>query len=266
MTHGVQFRHERSFALQHPGAPSLIGATQDGQVLVEEIYGDEGWLAQGHYDRDGTLLRSVDEDHGRCHLIEQLPLPADLTPPARGWHTMRLNFAGPRHRGNRELERVDSMVQPLSIAEKIAIGQYISGSLTPMKLIGLAESYVLAECQIVPPSLFVVCRRLRYAYAIDPQSVTDGEATIDYDTRIVHIMQLIDLKDDAEGPISDHLGQFAGVDLKRPMDCLLVGNRLFVADGGDPALGRLAHIHIWRVDGIPPTRDATERIHKRLYE
>lgn len=265
MPHTLHFQHTRTFALQHPSDPGLIGATPDGHVFVEEIYGRDGWLAQGRYDPVGARVDSIDEDQGRQPDVKPLPLPDDLIRPARVWHTMRLNFAGPRHQGNRELERVDAVVQPLSIGEKIAVAQHLGLAVPPL-LIGLAESYVLAETQIVPPGQFVVCRRLRYAYALDPAQVDASGIPIDYDSGVVYVVQSIDLDDDAEQPISDSLGHFGGVDLHRPMDCLLVGDRLYVADGGDPAADRLAQIHVWQVQGIPAALDDVERINKRLYE
>lgn len=266
MPHTLHFQHLRTFALQHPSDPGLIGATPDGQVFVEEIYGEDGWLAQGHYDPNGARIASIDEDHGRQPDVKPLPLPDDLIRPARVWHTMRLNFAGPRHQGNRELERVDTVVQPLSIGEKIAVAGHLGLAVPPPLLIGLAESYVLAETQIVPPGQFVVCRRLRYAYALDSAQMDASGTPIDYDSHVMYVVQSLDLDDDAEQPISNYLGHFAGVELHRPMDCLLVGDRLYVADGGDRAAGRLAHIHVWQVQGIPPALDDVERINKRLYE
>lgn len=265
MLHRINYRHECTFPLQHASSPGLLGVTQDGHIYVEEIYGEEGWLAQGQYDLEGKLLASVDEADGRCPNIQPLALPDDLIRPARVWHTMRLNFAGPRHRGNRLLERIDELVQPLSIGEKLAISQHLKLPVPPPMLLGLAESYVLAETQIVPPTLFMICRRLRFAYALEP-STADQNREIDYDTVVTYIIQEIDLSDDADKPLSSYLGHFAGVRLNQPMDCMLFETRLFVADGGDPGTGRPAHIHIWQVEGIPPTLNALDRINKRLYD
>ncbi|MCS7069999.1 MAG: hypothetical protein NZM00_00720, partial [Anaerolinea sp.] len=261
----LEYLHERTFPLQHPSAPSLLGVTDCGDIYIEEIYGEEGWLAQGQYSPDGTLLAGVDEDAGRRLDIQPLPLPDNLIRPARVWHTMRLNFAGPRYRGSRLLERIDELVQPLSAAEKIAISQHLKLPVPPPMLLGLAESYVLAEAQIVPPTHFIVCRRLRFAYALG-QTDPNRDREVDYDTAIAHIVQEIDLDDDADRPLSSYLGHFAAVALNQPMDCMVAGTKLFVADGGDPATGRLAQIHIWHINGIPPVMNPLDRIHKRLYD
>ncbi|MGQ9910159.1 MAG: hypothetical protein ACUVS2_15140 [Candidatus Flexifilum sp.] len=265
MLHRINYRHECSFPLQHPGSPGLLGVTPDGHIYVEEIYGEEGWLAQGRYNFEGMLLASVDEEAGRHPDIQPLSLPDNLIRPARVWHTMRLNFAGPRHRGSRVLERIDELVQPLSIGEKLAISQHLKLPVPPPMLLGLAESYVLAETQIVPPFLFLICRRLRFAYALETPA-PDRDGAVDYDTAVAYIMQEVDLNDDADRPLSSYLGHFAGVPLNQPMDCMLFETRLFVADGGDPTTGQPAQIHIWQVEGIPPALNALDRINKRLYD
>lgn len=87
--------------LKYHGDCSLIGVTPNGTIYAEEVYGDEGWIAQHELRQDGTLVRSADENNGSQSDVQPLTLPAELTKPKTGWHTMGLNFAGPRHRGLR---------------------------------------------------------------------------------------------------------------------------------------------------------------------
>ncbi len=69
--------------------------------------------------------------------------------PQTGWHTMALNFAGPRHRGMRAPERTLDLVRPLSIQEKMALIDRFRLDVPPPLLLGIAESYVLAETPIM---------------------------------------------------------------------------------------------------------------------
>lgn len=256
--------HVHTFSLRHTGDCSLIGYSPGADRLyLEESYGADGWLAQSAYALDGTLSASVDEDFGRVRTLTPLPVPADLVRPGRVWATMKLNFTGARQRGRRALERIDDLVRPLTLPDKIALVARLGLAILPPQLLGLAESYVLAEAAL-RPQLFVVCRRLRFAYVF-PDTRTDSDGSpYDYDTHVVHTVHLIDLHDDAEPALTDLLAPFGGVTLRRPLDCLLHDHRLIVAEGGDGQ--QPGCVHIWQVDDLPPVTDPIERLKQRLYE
>jgi len=259
--HPPIFHYETSRPLHHNGDCSILGVTPDGALYVEEIYAEDCWLAQHAFAADGTLIASVDESNGTNTSVVPLALPDDVIKPQAGWHCMALNYAGARHRGQRLPERVGDLVLPLSIADKVALAQRLKLDLP--QLIGIAESYVLAETELIHPNLFLICRRIRFAYALPaPQTDADGEI-YDYDTRVIYAAHFFDLLVEEERPTSAMLTDLADDLLHRPMDCLLHGDRLYVADGG--ADERLSQIHVWRVEWTekPPTPEETLR--KKLY-
>lgn len=256
-------KHITSLSLQHSGDCGLLGVTADFTVYVEEVYGQEGWLAQHAVKLDGVLLASVDESSGAASQIAPLPLPDDLVEPHRGWHTMGLNFTGPRHRGLRGPERLDDLVHPFSIQEKIALTKALGLDIAPPMLLGLAESYVLAEAVLRPPSLFVVCRRLRLAFALPEERVdADGEP-YDYDTHILYVAHYYDTNAEQKPALSDILHEpHAGI-LHRPMDCLIYRDHLFVADGGSGE--HKSAVRIWQIEDVEPKLADEDQRRRKLY-
>jgi hypothetical protein len=237
------FQYVTSLALAYNGDCTLLGVGADLTLYVEEIYGDEGWIAQRALRLDGTVQDAVDEDLGRNRSVKPLALPDDLTKPQTGWHTMNLNFAGARHRGLRSLERTGELVRPLTIQDRMALTEHLDiGSPT---LIGMAESYVLAEAALVYPMIFLVCRRLRIAFALEEEQVDEQNQPYDYDTTVLYAAHRYDRGDDRLPRLSEILTDLPGVQLHRPMDCLIVQDYAFVADGG--AGERNSAVHVWRV-------------------
>ena len=253
------FHHHLTIPLPHHGDCSLLGVTPEGHIYVEEIYADDGWLAQHQYAPDGKLVQSVDELEGRNTDVQPLELPADLVKPKTGWHTMALNFAGPRHRGMRVNERLAEMVQPLSIADKMALSQRLK--LQPMQLVGVAESYVLAEAELVHPNLFLACRRIRFAFALIDERRDHDNEPYDYDTHVLYAMHLFDLTLDEERPLNNLLDDLPG--LFRPMDCLLLGDRLYIAEGG--SADRASSVQVWRVEWLDKPLPPDEALQKKIY-
>ena len=244
----AQLDYLMTLPLRHDGDCSLLGVTTDGSVYVEEMYGD-GWLAQHAFAPDGRLLATVDEDSGTNHDPEPLALPADLATPQPGWHTVTFNFAGPRHRGLREPERMADVVQPISIQDKMALVGAYRLPTTPPMLLGLAESFVLAEAPLHPPDLFVVCRRIRLAYALPSPRADADNSPYDYDTFVLYLAHVVDRTREPTGLIPDTEMSLPGATLQRPMDCLVHAGRLYVADGGGEA--RPACVHVWQVTREP---------------
>lgn len=256
----ISVAHLTTLPLRHHGDCSLLGVTPDGTIYAEEVYDDDGWVAQHELRPDGSFVRSVDEDHGTAQDIRPLDLPDDAIPSKTCWRTMPLNFAGPRHRGLREPERVLDLVRSLSIDEKLALISKSRLNLPPPMLLGMAESYVLAETEIVRPNLYFVCRRIRLAYAL-PQLVPDADGQpYDYDTQVMYLAHFHEFGDDLR--LLDLLADLTDVPLHRPMDCLRIGDRLYIADGG--ADDRLSAIHVWKLD-LPEEPTEEEKLLKKLY-
>jgi hypothetical protein len=240
-----EFTYLRRTDLHHTGDCFISGIDPSDNLFVEEIYENGSWICLSILNSDGDMIHTSDEDYGRAALT----LPAGMAFPQemreRGWIGQRLNFAGPRHRGLREPEKLLDLVKPLSVADKMALSAHSSTSLPPERILGLAESFVIGQAQISARVVFV-CRRLRVAYAL-PQSALDDEGVpYDYDTMVIQTGHLYDPTSDDEPPLESVLrGAAFGDRLRWPLDCAVIGDRLFVADGG--AQDRQSAIHIWQV-------------------
>jgi hypothetical protein len=252
----VDFTYLTTMNLKHAGDCSLLGVTPDITIYAEETYGSDGWLAQTALRLDGSVVDAVDEDHGGVTALAPLMLPEDIVKPQTGWHTMALNFSGPRHRGLVGPERVPDLVRPLSIQDKISLVKQYQLPILPPTLIGLAESYVLAEAPLIYPNLFVVCRRARLAYTLPQEAVDADNQPYDYDTLVIYTAQLYQRNQEADNGISDANNTFPDAALKRPMDCLIYADHLFIADGGEGE--RTSAIHVWKV--AIPERDEQPEI------
>jgi hypothetical protein len=250
-----------SHSLKHAGDCHLLGVRADGTVYVEEWYGD-GWAAQHVITIDGDWLQSVDEDSGAADDLEPLALPPDVVHPQPGWQTVALNFVGPRHRGLREPEHMSEAVQPFSIHDRMTLVSQFQLPTTPPMLLGLAESYVLAEAPLHPPQTYVICRRVRLAYALPTVCRDADNQPYDYDTAVAYLAQIVDLTQDLPGLQPDAEQRLPEAPLHRPMDCAVCGDWLVVADGGSTA--HPAQVHWWRV--IRTEKEAPdEALHRKLY-
>ncbi len=250
----ASWQYLTSLPLAHTGDCRLLGVSSDLMVYAEEVYGDDGWMAQHALRLDGTLAALVDEDNGNNTAIQPIALPDDLAKPKTGWHTMDLNFMGARHRGIRQLERIADVAQPLSLEDKALVAERLN--VPPPTILGLAESYVLAEIELVHPNLFLVCRRLRVVYALQEEQTDAQHEAYDYDSRVLYAAHLYDRSQDVRPTLRESLAALAGVPLQRPMDCLLAYNHLFVADGGEGE--RVSQVHVWRVENSDEAQDTSE--------
>jgi hypothetical protein len=258
------FEYQTALPLPRPGDVNLLGFSPASErIYVEQMYGDVGWVAQYALNLKGELVAFVAEDEGGSDLAP-LILPPDLERPEPGWQTMFLNFAGPRHRGLYGLERVLDMVRSLSIEEKMGLLKTfnIPAAMPPL-VIGLAESYVLAEARLETPDLFVVCRRLRVAYRLnEEQTDTDGQP-YDYDTSVIYLTHLVDRSLDYEMTLLDPRFQLPGPALIRPMDCLIFDDLLMVPDAGTD--DQSAAIHLWKIVYPEGSRPVVPTIEQKLY-
>ena len=249
----------KTLPLKHKGDCSLIGVAPDQTIYAEEVYGEDGWIAQHEIQFDGEITKTVDEGEGGENL-QPLDVPANMTKPKTGWHTMGLNFAGPRHRGMRAPERTADLVQPLTIDEKMTFAKRLKLDLPAPMVRGIAESYVLAECDIVRPHLYFVCRRVRLALALPEERLDDEQQPYDYETRVLYAAHFYDRNE--ELPNAVLFDDLTETPLARPMDCLLQGDHLYIADGGDAE--RVSAIHVWKLD-LPEREDTETWLRKKVY-
>lgn len=230
-----RFILQRTLQLAHCGDCALLGVDSACRVAVEEIYGD--WLAQHLYNSDGTLIESRDEQDGANPDFRPFTMSDDSVVPPKVERAVILNYTAGRWRGLREEDRITEIVQPLSVSEKMALTPYrIPGS-----ILGIAESYVLAEAALTP-GLLLVCRRVRIAHAVALQRDADG-LPYDYDTYTLHLTQWLEPTAD-DAPLDQGIIKLA----ERPMDLLFEGQRLYVADGGDPISMRASALHTFTVE------------------
>jgi hypothetical protein len=251
--------HVATLPLKYNGDCSLIGVTPDRMIYAEEVHGDEGRVAQHALRFDGTFVETIDErDDGSD--IQPLVLPPEIVKPKTGWQTMTLNFAGPRHRGMREPERTVDLVQTLGIEEKMMIAERLKLGIAPPQLLGIADSYVLAEARIVRPALYFVCRRVRLTIALSEARLDDDGQPYDYDTHVIYLAHFYDCNEELR--LRDCFADLTGVPLYRPMDCLLMGDHLFIADGG--SADRPSAIHVWQVE-LPEVLSEEEKLRRKIY-
>lgn len=260
------FEYQKSLPLPRSGDVSLLGFSPSSErIYVEQMYGDVGWVAQYALNLDGELVAFVAEDEGGDGVnLAPLPLPPDLERPEPGWQTMFLNFAGPRHRGLFGLERVLDTVRSLSIEEKMQLLKtfHIPVAMPPL-IIGVAESYVLAEARLESPDLFVVCRRLRIAYRMNEEKIDTDGLPYDYDTEVIYLIHLVDRGLDYEMTLLDPRFQVPGPTLMRPMDCLIFDDMLLVTDAGTD--DQSAAVHLWKIDYPEGSRPVVPTIEQKLY-
>jgi hypothetical protein len=252
--------HLNTLELKHNGDCNLLGEGENKVIFAEEVYGEDGWVAQHELSIGGEFAHSVDEDGGAAETLQPLTLPEHIVTPKTGWQTMMLNFAGPRHRGLRAPERVIDVVRPLALTEKIALIDKLKLRMLPPSILGIAESYVLSESLIIRPNVYFVCRRIRIAYALSDVRLDANNQPYDYDTLLLYMAHFYDCAQ--EPSILDLLTNLTTVPLQRPMDCLLADNHLYIADGGGD--DRLNAIHVWQLD-LPEALSEEEKLQKKLY-
>lgn len=234
----------KSLVLHHNGDCRLLGVTPALVAYVEEIYGEDDQLARHALAFDGSVLHSVDEALDPAPDFASLTLPADAVRPSPVRHTSRLTYSGPRQRGLRDHERITDVIRPLEVPTRIALAQQIH---VPMPhILGVAESRVLAEALLIPPDTYLVCRRLRIAFALPKPQRDADQQWYDYDTVVLYAAHLYRAAGgDVELPPETVFAGLPGITLRRPMDCIVCHQHLLIADGGDSA--HPSQLHIWRV-------------------
>jgi hypothetical protein len=233
--------------LKHQGQCGLLGVTPDLTVYVEELHGPDERLAQYALRLDGSILQAAEESADAAIPLHPVTLPPDAIRPQTGKQTTALHYSGPRLRGLRTAERVDDLVYPLPVPLKMRLVQQHGLDIPPPLLLGLAESYVLAEAPLRPPDVFVVCRRIRLAYALPETHLDEDNQPCDYDTLTFHIAHPYDRAGDDDGPLAALANDLPGAPLHQPTDCLICAGHLFIADSGQG--DALNAVHIWRITG-----------------
>lgn len=222
---------------------ALTGVLPGGDLVTIETYDDS--------DANPTRYIIHHPQQTEQSYVQRLGPDEDFSWPARplvpeGVHrTSALNYVGGRWRGLREAERVSDWVQPLTIMEKMALLQQLKLQLPPLMLLGIAESRVLSEAHL-HDNCYVVCRRLRLAYALtQPLQDADG-LPYDYDTHAIYVAHVYDAARDLTPSLVEVLKGPGNIALAYPLDCLVDEDRLYVVEGGTPSTP--CQLHIWQVN------------------
>lgn len=238
--HQIVMTHHHSFPLRHNGQCHILAVTPQRTLIVEEYY-DKEFVAQHHLQTDGSFIDSSDENSGTSP-FRPLPIPdgSDTTDVASSFPMLEYIPNAP-HRGTRTEDRIDSLVYPLTVMEKMQMSQRFRLPCPAPMLIGLSESRVLSSVRL-PDAKVIVCRRLRFAYALATPRITPRGERIDYETQAFYLLQHIDPAADLT-PLS--LDGICGQEvLHQPTQCILCDDLLYVADSGGQ---RLNSIHIYRI-------------------
>lgn len=248
MDNAPQMTYLRTLTLTHQGDCVLLGVTPDLTVYVDEMYGaDQGGMAQHAIRLDGTWIASADDDWGKNpQLVTQMAVPTNMICPCREPQTRELNFSGARQRGLQEWERIREVVMPLAMADKMMVLQKLGMTMPPPMLLGLASSTVLSESDLGSGDMFILCRRLAFAYTLPKPQRDDEGQPYDYDTALAFVAHVYDRRTHEPPALDAAFTPLDGTALHRPMDCVLVNRHLFVADSGGS--DRVNQVHIWAVD------------------
>ncbi|MDQ7036891.1 MAG: hypothetical protein Q9P01_19265 [Anaerolineae bacterium] len=169
--------------------------------------------------------------HGEILESGVLSIPDNMVKPYAPFQHP-LNYSGGRYRGLREADRVAQWIQPLTIMEKMPLIQALKLTLPPMLLLGIAESRVLSEAQL-SDSQSIVCRRVRIAYALPQAQIDANGLPYDYESRLLYLAHTYDTETEAAPSIVTALQGFDSMILQHPIDCIVQGSQLVLADASD---------------------------------
>lgn len=211
---------KNTYFLQHHGSYALLGVSAEGKIYAEAFDDDEVTYFLAHAGKLETLAQAPEK-----------PLIAPTASP----QTEALNYRGARWRGLQAEDRIRETALPLTIPEKMQLVEDFNLKLMPPQMIGIAESHVISDVALIPDARYLVCRRLRIAYALMQPQQDEAGQPYDYDTMTFHVAQIYDAGDDL------HLGNthntLWGKRLTQPLDCVQNAGKLVLLDGSD--------IHEW---------------------
>ena len=235
------FEHLHTLELDHGGDCHLLGLSGDGCIFVEELYGEDDWLAQYKLSSASGIIESVDDCEGENIDFQPLDLPDHIIRPKTRHPFKRLDFSGARLRGMAANERIDELAHSLTIAEKIDLVAACDWEIDPMRLIGISESKILAACKLEADN-YVLCRRIRIAYRLPKPLGDESGMAYDYDSFTLYVMHRLATGATDLPELSLCLKATEEADLFRPQDCMYCDGVLLVADGGDEDTSSAVHV------------------------
>lgn len=248
----VGFQHVQTVPLAYNGECGLRAVGPQLDFYAEEIYGDEGWMAQYHYSFEGQQLAAVDEQHGDNQGEERLAMQGSVLRPMTGAN-FQLNFGGARLRGLQAEDRIADITQALPVPDKLflADGGYLPG-VQPPAILGLSHSYVVSEVRLSAPGeappLFLLSRRLGVSFRLAAPAEDAEGLPYDYDTQEFGVLQLYYAGQNHTPLEETILGASAlGLVPRWPTDIVVRDDHLFVADSARGQAEVLSRIHIWKI-------------------
>jgi len=190
----------------------------------------ESWI---HIDVDGDdLCYERVSLAGTGATVTQSP-PDDVIPPVIPTdHPLNWGIHWPAT-GDRQAERVDNRVHPLTMHAKMMLVERLRLRVMPPSIIGLGESRVLSMA--TTPDLTVICQR--YQLLIASAGASNYEAITHYILRVY---------DPGEDPYDVAIWlESPLLATCQPLDCVFAVGHLFVLDVGI-ACERPNQLHVWK--------------------
>lgn len=235
-----KLRHKKQISLLHPSECIILGADSDNNFYIEEYY-DYTYIAHHQLTLDGDILETRDEASGK-NTIDIFSVDDLRLKPERPRQHF-LNYTALRLRGMRQSDKVSEWVRPLPIQDKMPLLQTLNLQISPMMLMGIAESRVLAQTKL-SDDVDLVCRKIRLLIALPEPKLDSTGLPYDYDTLVIHVLHPYHHYTDHYPPLHQALKLFPQLD--KPSDCLLVNETLIIANSSDGA--SVSEIHLFQFD------------------
>ena len=236
--------HLCTIPLQYTGICHILAVTDQQTIIVEEYYANH-FVAQHHIEPPDRFIITTDEKHGQSCLVP-IPTPAgSAVPPTTNPIPKLEHRTGAPQHGIRADDRIDSLVYPLTMSDKIRLAEQVPVPAPPPMLIGLSESRVLSNLTL-PNDHRLICRHLRLAYALMTEKTLPSGQRINYNTVTIHRLQF--LPDDESFTPLTLTGLYTDEHLHRPTQCMRHGDRIYIADSGGDQPNR---VHIYHVQTNP---------------
>ncbi|MFZ4815074.1 MAG: hypothetical protein ACOYL5_11115 [Phototrophicaceae bacterium] len=212
------------------GHTELIGITPTGGLLVDTLYGEE----------DARYRVVIENGQITRHQDDLIPDDTPIDVPTGTWvpnacptlHPFNFN-AGGFTRGWRELNRIDSLLYPLEIADRFALAERLG--LMPPQILGLQSSQVLSVVAFSATHT-LICRRVGVCYSLFP-AATDA----DYDTARLALLQVIA---NSLAPYPDDFSAELLLDgVRHPSQAAIYNRRLIVCSNGDATTPSSIHTY-----------------------
>jgi hypothetical protein len=234
-------KHLFSTALDHGGLNYFRGLDEVSDcIYVEQIYGDEDWLAQYCLDASGQIVGRFDEADNTGKRSRLLDIPQRLAAPAPLSDREQVAIPLVRLQGDRAAERIDDLMYPLTMAEKLWLGTQ-SGVPAPL-ILGIGGRELVAQARLPHSGEMVVCVKSWITQALTEARYDPLDGRCTYASIVVYSLHEFDA--DGEIHMDQGITALGGIDFKQPMDLLATADRLFMVDGN--WAGGAGYVHGWR--------------------